>query len=521
MSVGDTVHTTALIDYKTELDSVTSSIVETVSWQATQQHGTSSTDVMGEATHIASGAQHVVALEDSVEPDGAAAGTDDAMMLQLLHSLKGGAGAGNTLKVSEKAHDSYVGHLIAVAHTYQVTGKIGSATVQSRPVGIVLYPAAASAGAGDDGGGFVQTGGANIRRATERVIATKERDPAAWEGTLDIAEGDETSAAGPAGGDGGDGDGGGGGGGGGDDGGSDEQPKRRRSSATAITDPFDPEKWVPSKPLLRDTTVVSMDKALLGGTATLTKPDAKYKVETIAEEDRMPIKQYTNPVFDGGARHSLRTGGDAADVEDDGGAGAGAGLDGDADGAVFSGFAARDTVKAKRESMASVPTAKPVATTFKGAALAAVASSRLRKGSLDAAAGYASPALLIDQLLQDLRSTYDPLAAVSTFCSAAANSPALETLTAEQFAQVVQAVPFQLDQSTVAAKIAAGLKDRLSCAHVAAVLAGLVRGNPARIEIAKTLAALCFDFPAQRLLVDAQLSSFESALWDVFGGGTA
>ena len=179
------VHTTALVDYKNEFASVTSSIVETISWQATQQHGTFIADTMGEATHIASGAQRVLNTDpDDAAHGSSAAGSNDATkMVQLLQSLKHGAGSSNTLKVSEKAHDSYVGHLISVAHTYQVTGTIGSTTIQSNPVGIVLQPAAAAT---NEDGTFELVHDAAIRRSTARVVATKERDPAAWEGTLEM-----------------------------------------------------------------------------------------------------------------------------------------------------------------------------------------------------------------------------------------------------------------------------------------------------------------------------------------------
>lgn len=56
--------------------------------------------------------------------------------------------------------------------------------------------------------------------------------------------------------------------------GSGAEPRRRKSSLTAVSDPF--ANWSPEPPFLRKAVVVDMTKALKGGTATLTKPDARY-----------------------------------------------------------------------------------------------------------------------------------------------------------------------------------------------------------------------------------------------------
>ena len=184
---------------------IASSIVETVSWQATQQHGTFIANGVGDSVHIASGAQitdaQIKASADiasesgkvSSETSATAAGAGAAYpSMQFLQSLQSDAGSSNTLKISEKAHDSYTGHLISVQHSYQVKATLGSNTFSSEPVSIVLQPRAAAGSSQDtggssaDGGKFEEVDAPQIRRTTQRVVAFKDREPSAWEGILEI-----------------------------------------------------------------------------------------------------------------------------------------------------------------------------------------------------------------------------------------------------------------------------------------------------------------------------------------------
>ena len=184
---------------------IASSIVETVSWQATQQHGTFIANGVGDSVHIASGAQitdaQIKASADiasesgkvSSETSATAAGAGAAYpSMQFLQSLQSDAGSSNTLNISEKAHDSYTGHLISVQHSYQVKATLGSNTFSSEPVSIVLQPRAAAGSSQDtggssaDGGKFEEVDAPQIRRTTQRVVAFKDREPSAWEGILEI-----------------------------------------------------------------------------------------------------------------------------------------------------------------------------------------------------------------------------------------------------------------------------------------------------------------------------------------------
>ena len=248
----------------------------------------------------------------------------------------------------------------------------------------------------------------------------------------------------------------------------------------------------------------------------------RYKIETITAEEKVQMKQYTNPVFDGGLRHSLRT-------SEDGGGGAGQDPEAvtaaavadteDTGHTVFAGFSARETItakasmrtnnlkKQKRERKKS-STRSELTTATAGQESEDPELERPRKGSLD------SP---IVQLLDDMRSSYDPLEMVATFCGSSENAKVLQTLTPTQFASIVQAVPFQHAQASAASYVARSMAPTLLCSHLEAVLLGSIQRNPARIDIVQTLAEQCTDFDSQRRLIDDQLSDFEKAMWVIFG----